>query len=113
LWQFDEQYEDARKEIAEFGITEKDLAEDGVELRVLAYYPPKAPRWAHRVYGFLRQNDSHVLLAGGMGHIVMGLDKYKLSHLAPAYGIEYDRILPFINLYETEMLKRQQRMRNN
>ena len=43
-----------------------------------------------------------------MGHIITGLDRSKLQQLAPAYAIEFDRILPYLSLYERELLKQQQ-----
>lgn len=72
-----------------------------------AYFPPKATTWAYQIYSFLKQNDGHVLLAGGMGHVVMGLDRVALAALAPHYGIDYSQIIPFVNFYESQILKQQ------
>jgi hypothetical protein len=80
-----------------------------VERRVTAYFPPKATPEAYRIFSFLRGNDSHVISAGGMQHFVLGLDKSKLLPLAEVYGLEFDRIIPFVSLYESEMMKQQQR----
>ena len=44
-----------------------------------------------------------------MQHFILGLDKSKLIPIAEVYGLEFDRIIPFVNMYEAEMLKQQQR----
>ena len=91
-------------------MTEKDILEDKIERYIKAYFPPHAPSYAYRVYAFLRQNDSHVIVAGGMQHLVLGLDKSKLAPIAQAYGLDFGAIIPFVQLYEQAMLKKQQRV---
>lgn len=108
-WQFDPELEDSRQEIREFGMTEKDIREDGIERYQKAYYPPEANEYALRVYSFFRQNENCVLTAGGMQHVITGLDKVALSQIAPLYGLDFGALLPFANLYEAQLLSRQQR----
>jgi len=112
-WQFSEEYEDARQEINEFGITEEEIRADKNDLHIKAYFPPVVVHTAYPVYAFLRNNDGHVLVAGGMQHFILGLDKSRLLPLAQEYGLEFSRILPFVQLYERKMLERQSRQQKS
>lgn len=82
-------------------------------MRIKAYYPPQAPDSAYRIYSFIRSNDNLVTTAGGMTHVITGLDKSRLAQIAPHYGIDFERIIPYVSKYESEMLKRQQRTLDN
>lgn len=108
-WFFDEELIDTREEIQKFGITEKEIIEDGVERRVRAHFPPKVTLLAYRIFSFLRNNDSTVIVAGGMQHYVIALDKSKLQAISESYGLDFGTILPFVQLYEQKLLEKQNR----
>ena len=57
----------------------------------------------------MRENDRHQILAGGMQSYMIGLDKEKLINIAKVYNIELGRYMPFVQMYENEMIKKQNR----
>ena len=91
-------------------MTQKEIEEDGVERYKKAYYPPKdTPKKAFKIFLFLRNNDNHCTVAGGMQHYVTGLDKERLITIAKEYGIELSRYMFLVEHYQNKLLLKQNR----
>lgn len=108
---FDPKHIDEREFISSQNITPKELREDNVQRRIDAYFSPQAPSIAIRFFNFITKNDNCVLLAGGMSHSVMGLDRDKLNNIAKLYNIDLGRYLFAVDYYENKMLEKNERER--
>ena len=112
-WEFDEQLTDTREEISNYNITKEEILADNIERYKKAYFPPKVPELAMNVWNFIRQNDHHVIVGGGMQHFILGLDKEKLGTIADKYyNIDLGRFMFFINMYQNKLLERQHKLLN-
>jgi len=92
-------------------ITEDELKEDGVKRRLDAYYPPKVPNLAIRIFNYFMAMQKYTLNAGGMSHHIMGLDQWKIGEIGLRdYNIELSRYIEPFKLFEHKLLERQSKL---
>lgn len=93
-------------------ITPKELMDDRVQRRIDAYFPPKAPRLATKIFYFFRDTQQYTLLAGGMEHYVISLDLNAIGEAGKNYyGIDLSRYMYFFRVFESKIIERQERQR--
>ena len=94
------------------GITPKELMEDKVQRRIDAYFPPKAPRLAIRVFNFFTETQNYAVLAGGMQHYVIRLDINAIGEAGRRYyNLDLQRYMHFFRVFESKLLEKQDRER--
>jgi len=99
-----------REIIYKHGITPTEIREDGVQKRIDAYFPPKAPNIAFKIFGFFRDMEKYAIRVGGMSSQIIGLDQWTIGEIGRRdYNIELQRYLPFFKKYEQKLLEKYKR----
>jgi len=86
-------------------ITPKELMEDGVKRRIEAYFPPKAPSLAIRLFNFFVKTQKYQIVAGGVEHYIIGLDLHKIGEVGKKYyNIDISKYINMFEFFEEKLL---------
>jgi hypothetical protein len=66
---------------------------------------PEVPRKAYEIFNFIHKNSNLVTITGGMDSIPTGIARDRLAVVAQYRGIDMFSIEPYIDMYESAMLK--------